>query len=473
MKSIGARLALWYALAATVTFACLSVAGYFMLEKHLIHGLDLLNAAEFQQIEAHLGPDHKTLSAEVIEARIRETTEYASVLFYIDVHRKDVGMIFRSTNLHGQTIPDIPHQRTYNAALPDTGEMRVGEFILAPFDVMMATPLRPVLAVMDGYVEISAALIAVMLVVSAALGLGLSRLALRPLRLIQATANRIRSDHMSERIAVADVRDEISNLARLLNQMFDRLEASFDQTRRFTADASHELKTPLSLMRLQTEKLLNEEGVTASQEEAFQGLLDEMDRLDKIVEDLLFLSRAESGVLTLDLQPLQPDRFLQTFEQDARVLAEHRGLECVCAHEGNGPVSFDGKWIRQVLLNLVKNSLSVASPGSVITVSSTVVGEMWRVSVEDDGPGVSEEQREHIFERFVRIGVPARANDQGCGLGLAICRSIVELHGGRISAAAGAAGRGLRVTFEIPVFAYGVRAVTHFRRTDRALLAPM
>lgn len=452
MKSIGARLALWYALAATATFAGLSVVGYFMLEKHLIHGLDLLNAAEFQQIEAHLGHDQKTLSAEVIEARIRETTDYASVLFYIDVHRKDVGMVFRSTNLHGQTIPDIPHQRTYNATLPGTGVMRVGEFILAPYDVMMATPLRPVLAVMDGYVEVSAALIAVMLAVSAALGLGLSRLALRPLRLIQATANRIRSDHMSERIAVADVCDEISNLARLLNQMFDRLESSFNQTRRFTADASHELKTPLSLMRLQTEQLMSEGGVTPSQEETFRGLLDEMDRLDKIVEDLLFLSRAEAGVLALDLQPQEPARFLQTFEQDARVLAEHLGLECVFTHEGHGPVAFDGKWIRQVLLNLVKNSFGFSSPGSRITVSSTVVREMWRVSVEDDGPGVPEDQLEHIFERFVRIGVPAHANDQGCGLGLAIGRSIVELHGGRIFAAAGAAGRGLRVTFEIPVF---------------------
>jgi two-component system heavy metal sensor histidine kinase CusS len=317
---------------------------------------------------------------------------------------------------------------------------------------MMATPLRPVLAVMDGYVEVSAALIAVMLAVSAALGLGLSRLALRPLRLIQATANRIRSDHMSERIAVADVCDEISNLARLLNQMFDRLESSFNQTRRFTADASHELKTPLSLMRLQTEQLMSEGGVTPSQEETFRGLLDEMDRLDKIVEDLLFLSRAEAGVLALDLQPQEPARFLQTFEQDARVLAEHLGLECVFTHEGHGPVAFDGKWIRQVLLNLVKNSFGFSSPGSRITVSSTVVREMWRVSVEDDGPGVPEDQLEHIFERFVRIGVPAHANDQGCGLGLAIGRSIVELHGGRIFAAAGAAGRGLRVTFEIPVF---------------------
>jgi signal transduction histidine kinase len=253
--------------------------------------------------------------------------------------------------------------------------------------------------------------------------------------------------------------------------MFDRLESSFNQTRRFTADASHELKTPLSLMRLQAEKLLIEEGVAPSQEEAFQALLDEIDRLDKIVEDLLFLSRAEAGVFTLDLQAQEPDRFLQTFEQDARVLAEHLGLDCVCTHDGDGPVLFDRKWIRQVLLNLVKNSLSVTSSGSRITVSSTVSGDMWRVSVEDDGPGVPEEQREHIFERFVRIGVAARANDQGCGLGLAICRSIVELHGGRIFAAPGAGGRGLRVTFEIPIFA-GRRDKPHFRRADRAVLAP-
>ena len=472
MKSIGARLAFWYALAATVTFACLSVVGYFMLEDHLVHGLDLLNAAEFQQIEAHLGRDRETLSAAVIEARIRETTDYASVLFYIDVHRKDVGMIFRSTNLHGQTIPDIPHQRTYNATLPGAGAMRGGEFIRAPYDVMMATPLRPVLTVMDVYVEVSAALIVVMLVVSASLGFALSRLALRPLRLIQATANRIRSDNLSERIEVPEVRDEISNLARLLNQMFDRLESSFNQTRRFTADASHELKTPLSLMRLQTEQLLSEGEITPSQEESFRGLMDEMDRLDRIVEDLLFLSRAESGVLTLDLQQQQPDRFLQTCEQDARVLAEHLGLECVFTHEGDGLVSFDGKWIRQVLLNLVKNSFAVVSPGSRITVSSIVVAETWRVSVEDDGPGVPEDQLEHIFERFVRIGSTARAHDQGCGLGLAISRSIVELHGGRVFAAAGTAGRGLRVTFEIPVFAYGVRVPTRYRRAERAPLAP-
>ncbi len=132
MKSIGARLALWYALAATLTFASLSVAGYFMLQRYLVHDLDLLNESEFHQIQAHLGPDHQSLSAAVIDERIRETTEYASVLFYIDVHGHGIGTVFRSTNLHGQTIPDVPHERYFNAELPGTGDLRVGEFILPP-----------------------------------------------------------------------------------------------------------------------------------------------------------------------------------------------------------------------------------------------------------------------------------------------------------------------------------------------------
>jgi heavy metal sensor kinase len=449
MRSIGARLALWYTSAAIVAFAALSVVGYFMLQGYLVHGLDLLNSAEFEQIKAHLGPDHETLSTAVIETRIRETTEYASVLFYIDVHGKTVGTVFRSSNLHGETIPDLPGQRIFNAGLPDKGLMRVGEFILAPYDVMVATPLAPVLTVMEGYVEVCAALMAIMLVVSAAIGFGLSRLALRPLRSIQSTANRIRSDNLTERIPVANVKDEISNLARLLNQMFDRLESAFNQIRRFSADASHELKTPLSLMRLHAEKMLMEGGLSQSQQEAVAAQLEELDRLNEIVEDLLFLSRAEARAITLHPQLQAPTPFLLSFEQDARVLAEHEGVQCTLIHRGEGAVSFDPKWIRQVLLNLVKNSLNVSPSGSHISILSDLSEAGWTVSVEDQGPGVSPEQREHIFERFVRVGNSKHPDERGTGLGLAICRSIVDLHGGRIFASPASRSSGLCVTFVI------------------------
>src|ERR1700730_17684900 len=132
MRSIGARLALWYTLAATVAFAGLSVAGYFMLERHLIHGLDLLNAAEFEQIKAHLGPDYQNLSPRVIDERIRETTELASVLFFIEIDRPHFGTVFSSRNLKTNLIPDLPGQHLYSIEAPRVSPLRVAEFVLLP-----------------------------------------------------------------------------------------------------------------------------------------------------------------------------------------------------------------------------------------------------------------------------------------------------------------------------------------------------
>jgi two-component system heavy metal sensor histidine kinase CusS len=125
-------------------------------------------------------------------------------------------------------------------------------------------------------------------------------------------------------------------------------------------------------------------------------------------------------------------------------------LRYACSHEGEGEIPFDAKWIRQVLLNLVTNSLAASSPGGLISIASVVSTSKWMVSVEDQGTGVPDEQRDQIFERFVRLGKSDQAADKGTGLGLAICRSIVELHGGRIYAASASTSQGLRVIFELP-----------------------
>jgi signal transduction histidine kinase len=449
MRSIGARLALWYALAATVTFAGLSVAGYFLLEEHLIHGLDLLNASELKQIQARLGPNHHRLNAREVDERIRESTDYASTLFYIDIHTPQE-TLFQSTNLRGQPIPDVKGLREFNVVVPEIGELRVGEFILDPLDVMIATPTRPVRVVMEGYVEVCAALVAVMLAVSAAIGFGLSWLALRPVRVIQETANRIGSRNLSERIPVSNVRDEVSNLARLLNQMFDRLESSFDQVRRFTADASHELKTPLSIMRLQAEKMIVDGTLSSGHEEIVESQLEEIARLNAIIEELLFLSRAEAQAISMDRNAHNPTGFLLSFAQDARVLAEHNSVRFRDTHEGEGVAVFDPKWLRQVLLNLLTNALKASPVGGTISLRSVLSGWIWRVSLEEEGPGVPDTMRSQIFDRFVRLEPATERQAGGTGLGLAICRGIIELHRGRIFAEAGADGRGLRVVFELP-----------------------
>ena len=160
MRSIGSRMSVWYASAATVTLACLFVAGYLLLENHLIHGLDLLNEAGFKQIEAHLGADYRTLDAASIETRIREITDDTSTLFYIDVHVHEKGTIFRSTNLTGHNIPDVPGLRRFTVQAGDLGELRVAEFLKMPFEVNIATPLRPVREVMKSYVQVCLLLLA-------------------------------------------------------------------------------------------------------------------------------------------------------------------------------------------------------------------------------------------------------------------------------------------------------------------------
>jgi two-component system heavy metal sensor histidine kinase CusS len=450
MTSIGARVAVWYASAATLTLAGLFGAGYLLLERHLLHGLDLLNEAEFQQIDARLGPDYSTLSAPFIEMRIRETTDLASTLFYIEIHRPKVGTVFRSTNLNGLQIPDV-HAADHHYSVPvgDLGEVRAAEFGMAPFEAVIATPLQPVHDVMRSYVEVCLALLAAMLAASLIIGLGLSRLVLAPLRSIRDTANRIRSDNLGERIPVGAVRDEIADLARLLNQMFDRIEGSFNQVRRFTAEASHELKTPLSLIRLHAEKMLVDAGLADSHREAVQVQLEEVGRLTRIIDELLFLSRADAHAIALDLQRQSPQAFLQGFAQDAGVLAEHHGKRFELAHEGAGEIAFEAKWMRQVLLNLLINAIHVSPPNGLVSLRSVLDERGWQLSIDDEGPGLSAGQREHVFERFVRFPSPGN-EDKGSGLGLAICRSIVELHAGRIRAVAAPEGRGLRIEIEIP-----------------------
>jgi two-component system heavy metal sensor histidine kinase CusS len=449
MKSIGARIVLWYTATVTATLACLFGVGHYLLEEQLVHQLDVLNEAQFKQLDVTLGPNYEILTASAIGERIREVTESASALFYIDMHGPMTNRFFRSTNLHGQTIPDVPGKRIYVVDVNGIGELRVEEFLLPPFDVTVGTPMAPVRDVMSVYRKVFLGLLAAALILSAIFGKALSRLILGPVRAIQATANRIRSDNLAERIPVGEVKDDISQMAGFLNQMFDRLEASFAEIRRFTADASHELKTPLSLVRLHAERLLVNGDMASAQKESDHVQLEELARGNRIIDELLFLARADARAVTVEMKEQDPATFLQCFTQDANALAEHRGRCFSYTHEGDGAVVFGEQRMRQVLLNLVVNALNVSPPEGRVTLRSQLSGGLWRMTVDDQGPGLDAEQRGRIFERFVRFP-QVTSDERGSGLGLAICRSIVQLHRGQIFAEPGENGQGLRMVIEIP-----------------------
>jgi len=450
MKSLRARISLWYAMSATITLAVLFVVGYALLQNYIQRDLDLLNKAEFEQIRARLGTDYEALTPQIVDQRIRETTNYASVLFYINIDQPPHDILFYSNNLDGKPIPDVPGQHVYYTAVPGVGELRVGEFIMPPFDVTIGTPTRQMRQSLTAYVEVCIALLVIMVLTSGVIGIGTSRLILRPVRLIGETANRIGSDNLAERIAVPNGKDELFDLVRLLNQMFDRLEASFKQSRQFSEEVSHELKTPLSLVRLHAERLLVEGKLERRHEDAVLVQLDELARINQLVDELLFISRAEVNGVTLNLTHQRPQLFLHSIEPDLRALVEHRGRRLCCTHSGDGQVAMEEKWLRQVIFNVLTNALRVSPPNGLIALKSVVADGYWCVSLEDEGPGLTEEQCERVFDRFVRFNVPT-GEDQGSGLGLTICRSIIGLHGGRIQARPRRDGPGLRVSFELPV----------------------
>ncbi len=185
-------------------------------------------------------------------------------------------------------------------------------------------------------------------------------------------------------------------------------------------------------------------------QEAVLVQLEEITRLHQVIDGLLFLSRAEAHAMKLDLKVQDPASFIRNFPPDALALVEHHGRRFAYSHQGEGNVAFDEKWLRQVLLNLLTNAIKASPAGGLISLRSVLADGLWRVSVEDEGPGLTLEQRERMFERFVRFDLPGSEN-KGSGLGLAICRSIMGLHNGRLFAVDGAAGRGLQVVFEIPV----------------------
>ena len=449
MRSLRTILIALYVICATASSAVLFVMGYVLLEHEVVENIDRLLTQEFQLIEARIGDAPPELDAVTLERRLHDASEAAATLFYIEVENPNTRVSFRSSNLQGRGIPDIPGKRVYDAVIPDFGSMRVREFLLPHFDVTIATPTKQIDQAMQAYREVYAALLFLMLFASLIIGSAFSSIVLRPIRLISDTARRIHVDNMSERIIVGHTRDELADLAHLLNATFDRIEVAFDQVRRFSDEASHELKTPLSLIRLHAERMLAEGTLSAAHSAVVGEQLDEVHHLNHIIDDLLFLSRAEAGAVALQTRHQDATEFLENFAQDAQVLAQHFGCRFVLSTEGVGRVTFDSRWIRQVLLNGLMNALGVSPRDGLVTLASVVGPSRWRVSISDEGPGLSAQERERMFERFVRFKAPS-TGERGSGLGLAICRKIIELHHGRIFAEPNAVGPGLRLSFELP-----------------------
>jgi signal transduction histidine kinase len=441
----------FYAAVVTLTVTLAVGFGFWFIRKQMLTDNDFLLDAESEEILPRLAHITPPIDGDKLVAALHEDTENDQDLFYFLVHEPGGKLLYHSPNLGAEVLADVtgsPGKRTVD--LPPLGLLRVAEYQTSTAHLQIAMSLRNFQSVNDTFVRVL--LLGVPLIAGLSLGFGMAlrHFTLRPVRLMQTAARRISASNLGERIVVPPGGGEMAALARLLNDMIARLEKSFNQSKRFTADVSHELMTPLSVIRLHTERLLNDPELPAKYHHSVEEQLQETLHLAETLERLLMLAKADSNALSLKLKSVPTGEFMDQFAEEARLLVENRGLKVCLAQNDDGIATIDQGWLRQVLFNLLSNALRFSPPGGTITFYSKWSEGNWTVEVWDEGQGVPPDRLENIFERFVQI-TPRSEPGAGAGLGLAICKSIVELHKGRISARNRTDRSGLVVVFSLPL----------------------
>ena len=321
----------------------------------------------------------------------------------------------------------------------EAGRRRLGTF-------RVADPLEPV---DDAQAELSDAFVVVglaALLISIAVGGLAATVVTRPLRRMAAVASRVEAGELEQRSGLGGRRDEVGVLAHAFDRMLDRLEAVFRRQRNFVSDASHELRTPLTVLRGQLELLEHERDADRRRREV-ETALRELDRMNRLVDDMLTLAAAESTDI-VHLEPIDLPGFMEDLRRDLPLLGERD-------YEVHGPsrgvLEADPERLAQVLRNLARNAISVTQPGDTISINATPRDGRVEFTVADNGPGIPPAELDRIFDRFHRTDAGRDRRRGGTGLGLAIARALVEAHDGRIWAES-QPGAGATLRFELPRF---------------------
>lgn len=283
--------------------------------------------------------------------------------------------------------------------------------------------------------EIFVVLVLGLPVVVALAGLGgyvLARRALAPIDHLAADARRITADRLHERLSVPNEHDEIGRLAAVINETFARLESSFEQLRRFTADASHELRTPLAVIRGTGEVALAGATSVAECKEAMGSMLEEVDRLTRLVDTLLRLSHGDAGRIRLSRQPVNLGDLVSEVTASLSILAEERLQKLSLDVEEDVYVTVDPIVLREAISNVIDNAIKYSRRGATIGIRVQMRSDRAALDIADEGPGIPVEHRQRIFDRFFRVDQARSRGTGGMGLGLAIARWAVEVNGGHI-----------------------------------------
>jgi heavy metal sensor kinase len=462
-RSIRFRLTVWYTGLLALLLLLFGASTYFGLRHYLNQTLKELLGRQARQIGENFLVDVATGGEGYVISEINE--HYAPELNnrFVRVTRADGSALYvsgkpKESSFDPSAVSAVgaPDDRDFVREVYVPG----GELLIYTHPFTERTGLRFLIEVGAPYEQVEVVLYGLLLAL--ALGLPLTvivaisggwllmRRALNPVDEITRGAEQITSRNLSQRLPVARTGDELERLSAALNKMIERLEESFLYVSRFTADASHELRTPLTILRGELEAVFGQPEVAPDLRETIGSALEETERLSRIVESLMAISRLDAGEAMMECDSLDLAELAASTTEQLRLLAEDKDVALRCESEELVRVEGDRARLKQVIVNLVDNAIKYTPAGGHVGVKVYASNGCGVLEVNDSGMGIPVEALPHIFERFYRVDKARLRQMGGAGLGLSIIKAIVTAHGGQVKVES-VEGKGSRFLVELPI----------------------
>ena len=449
------RLTLWYGAVLAVCLAAFGTAVYVLTSRSQLARIDFELSEELHELQ------HDVVTVQDRETLLRELrSEFGKHPAYeFEITQSDGTVWFRSDRLGTQSLGTGSATASVSSEphfleLSGLGRYRVqAQWIDSPhgrLSLRAAIPLDAVEAAQRTLWRTLCLMGPLVLAAAMAGGYWLARRALSPVERITATAETITANRLDQRLEVLPVQDELSRLARTLNDMIDRLQHSFDDMRRFTADAAHELRTPLTLLRTQLDVALRSDRSLTEYHEVLVSLREDTVRLCHLASQLLELSREDAGLDTAPFARLRLDEVVLDAVRQIRPMAEQKSLKLDAAELAPCETLGDRDRLQRAFVNVLENAVRYTPHHGCVSIRLRIDPQLAQaiVTIHDTGCGISPEHIPHLFDRFYRVD-SARSSSDGTGLGLAISHAILTAHHGRVSLSS-TPGQGTAVEITLP-----------------------
>jgi heavy metal sensor kinase len=458
--SIGSRLTLWYLAIFAAAQLCFGIGMWLVLRQDLYSIADAALTAQVDDLTNFLKTQKKkNMTVDKLREEASEAYAVEHSGDFLQIYDADGNWIFRAPTLERNRLtpvaPASVQGRSFQNVQLETKPYRfITQRIIVngrAYTVQTGVPIDQTIAALSLFRRYLLMLAPLLLLAAASGGYWLSRKALSPVDALTRTAKSIGGSNLGDRLEKLTTGDELQRLSDTLNEMLGRIESAFLRVTQFTADASHELRTPISLIRTEAEIALRKSRGNEEYREALRHILLEAERTSSLVEELLMLARADSGRENLQVTLLDLRSVIAETAHEWRQLLESRDLRFTQAiADCELPVLADRRAIQRLLAILLDNAVKYTPPPGVVELQLKARNEMAVITLRDSGIGIAEQDQSRIFERFYRADKARSRALGGAGIGLAIASWIVQQHRGSI-AVQSSIGDGSTFFVELPL----------------------